>query len=170
VICRRDLLEASQGQSHSLALDLYDQWQAMEKNGQFRFTPPDPCAGRLPSGVDGACRGGRREGARRALLDQPRRAGRAMRELGFETLLSDAESGPIIQTFLTPADANFSFEPFYEACACAACHLSGQAHRARHLPHRHHRPDRRNGHAPCAVAAIRDVLADMAVTSGAPAR
>ncbi|HHI82766.1 MAG TPA: 2-aminoethylphosphonate--pyruvate transaminase, partial [Rhizobiales bacterium] len=40
VLCRRDLLEASKGKSHSLSLDLYDQWQAMEKNGQFRFTPP----------------------------------------------------------------------------------------------------------------------------------
>jgi 2-aminoethylphosphonate-pyruvate transaminase len=38
-----------------------------------------------------------------------------MREFGFSTLLSDNESGPIIQTFLTPRDPNFRFEQFYEA-------------------------------------------------------
>ena len=35
--------------------------------------------------------------------------------LGFTTLLDDDEAGPIIQTFLTPRDANFDFEKFYEA-------------------------------------------------------
>ena len=38
-----------------------------------------------------------------------------MRGMGFETLLSDDASGPIIQTFLTPGDANFKFDAFYEA-------------------------------------------------------
>src|SRR3546814_19522174 len=40
VICRTDALAASAGNAHSLSLDLYDQWQAMEKNAQWRFTPP----------------------------------------------------------------------------------------------------------------------------------
>jgi 2-aminoethylphosphonate-pyruvate transaminase len=35
--------------------------------------------------------------------------------MGFTTLLEDNEAGPIIQTFLTPRDPNFDFEPFYEA-------------------------------------------------------
>ena len=37
-----------------------------------------------------------------------------MRDMGFTTLLSDNEAGPIIQTFLTPRDPNFKFEEFYE--------------------------------------------------------
>jgi 2-aminoethylphosphonate-pyruvate transaminase len=40
VIARRSALEACAGNAHSLSLDLYGQWQAMEKNGQWRFTPP----------------------------------------------------------------------------------------------------------------------------------
>jgi len=40
VIARRDLLEQSQGNSHSLAMDLYDQWTYMQKTTQWRFTPP----------------------------------------------------------------------------------------------------------------------------------
>src|SRR6202050_4584228 len=40
VIVRRTALEATGGNSHSLALDLLDQWQYMQKTGQWRYTPP----------------------------------------------------------------------------------------------------------------------------------
>ena len=39
-IVRRRALEAAEGNAHSLSLDLFDQWRAMEGNGQWRFTPP----------------------------------------------------------------------------------------------------------------------------------
>ena len=40
VIARRDALASSVGNSGSLAMDLLDQWQYMQKTGQWRFTPP----------------------------------------------------------------------------------------------------------------------------------
>ena len=40
VIVRKDVLAASKGICHSLALDVYDQWATLEKTGQWRFTPP----------------------------------------------------------------------------------------------------------------------------------
>ena len=39
-ICRRDSLRATEGWARSLSLDLLAQWQGLEANGQFRFTPP----------------------------------------------------------------------------------------------------------------------------------
>ncbi|TMO20472.1 2-aminoethylphosphonate--pyruvate transaminase, partial [Pseudoalteromonas sp. S4492] len=40
-IARRSVLSQCQGQARSLSLDLYDQWQCMEKNkGKWRFTSP----------------------------------------------------------------------------------------------------------------------------------
>ena len=39
-LIRRDVLEHCKGNSHSLSLDLFDQWEGFEKNGQWRFTPP----------------------------------------------------------------------------------------------------------------------------------
>ena len=33
-------LTQTKGNSRSLVLDMYDQWENMEKSGQFRFTPP----------------------------------------------------------------------------------------------------------------------------------
>jgi 2-aminoethylphosphonate-pyruvate transaminase len=40
VIARRTTLQGSAGNSCSLAMDLLDQWQYMQKTGQWRFTPP----------------------------------------------------------------------------------------------------------------------------------
>jgi 2-aminoethylphosphonate-pyruvate transaminase len=170
VICRRTLLERSQGRSHSLALDLYDQWQAMEKNGQFRFTPPTHTLAAfhqalMEHAAEGGvkARGGRYWTNRDVLV-------KGMRGLGFETLLADEQAGPIIQTFLTPADPNFSFEAFYEALR-----LRGYAIYPGKLTERDTFRIGTIGQIDetvmaAAVAAIRDVLADMGVKSGAPAR
>lgn len=41
VIAKRDELLKCKGQGRSLSLDLYDQWETMEKqNGKWRFTSP----------------------------------------------------------------------------------------------------------------------------------
>ncbi|HUN45189.1 MAG TPA: 2-aminoethylphosphonate--pyruvate transaminase, partial [Stellaceae bacterium] len=39
VVARQAALEECKGNAQSLSLDLYEQWRAMEKNGQWRFTP-----------------------------------------------------------------------------------------------------------------------------------
>ena len=115
VVLKRDLLEASAGASHSVVLDLFDQWRGLETSGQFRFTPPTHALVAFDQalkeheqqgGVEG--RGARYARNARALIV-------GMREIGFSTLLDDNVSGPIIQTFLTPSDPNFHFERFYEA-------------------------------------------------------
>ena len=114
-IARQSALEASEDNSPSLSLDLHDQWQAMEKNGQWRFTPPthvilafDQALQEFEAegGVEG--RGARYRENCRVLVE-------GMRALGFETLLPDALQAPIIVTFRMPADPRFDFEAFYDA-------------------------------------------------------
>jgi 2-aminoethylphosphonate-pyruvate transaminase len=39
-VVRKPALEAAAGNARSLSLDLHDQWASMERNGQWRFTPP----------------------------------------------------------------------------------------------------------------------------------
>jgi 2-aminoethylphosphonate-pyruvate transaminase len=113
-ICRRDLLEASKGQCHSVVLDLYEQWKGLEANGQFRFTPPTHALVAFHQALKehaeegGVIARGDRYGRNARLLVH------GMREMGFSTLLPDTSAGPIIQTFLTPRDPNFVFERFYE--------------------------------------------------------
>jgi len=115
VLARKEVLKQAKGNSHSLSLDLHAQWTAMEKTGQWRFTPPTHVVAAFlqalkehenEGGVAG--RGARYRQNRDVMV-----AG--MRALGFETLLEDAWLSPIIVTFFCPADPAFDFETFYEA-------------------------------------------------------
>lgn len=115
VLVKKDLLVAAEGQSHSVVLDLYDQWIGLESTGQFRFTPPTHALVAFRQ----ALRELENEGgiaARRARYQRNKDTlVKGLVALGLMPLLDDNEAGPIIQTFLTPRDANFKFETFYEA-------------------------------------------------------
>jgi 2-aminoethylphosphonate-pyruvate transaminase len=115
VLLKKDLLVASQSESHSVVLDLFEQWKGLEANGQFRFTPPTHALVAFHQALHELKDEGGIEarGARYA-----RNASvlvKGLREIGIKPLLNDNESGPIIQTFLTPRDENFVFDKFYEA-------------------------------------------------------
>ena len=114
VIAKKTELEAAQGNSHSLSLDVYEQWKTLESSGQWRFTPPTHTVAAFlealrqhaaEGGV--AARGARYSANRDALVG-------GMRNLGFETLLHDRWLSPIIVTFFNPAHEKFKFDAFYE--------------------------------------------------------
>ncbi|MDQ7247827.1 2-aminoethylphosphonate--pyruvate transaminase [Dongia sedimenti] len=114
VLCRISALEKTKGNAMSLTLDLFEQWQNLEKTSQYRFTPPIHCIVAFDQalteheqegGVAG--RGGRYRNNHKILVD-------GMRALGFETLLPDRLQAPIIVTFHMPADPKFVFEQFYD--------------------------------------------------------
>ena len=113
VIMRRAALESASGNSHSLALDLLDQWQYMQKTGQWRYTPPTHVLAALRTAIDQylregglAARQARYQANCAALVD-------GMRALGFKTFLPDALQAPIIVTFHAPADPAYQFAEFY---------------------------------------------------------
>src|SRR5690554_32948 len=115
VIVDKALLSETEGQSHSLSLDLHDQWQYMEKTGQWRYTPPTHVVAAFlqalreheaEGGVDG----------RLARYSRNRdRLIAGLREIGFQTLLADEWLSPIIAIFLSPDSPQFDFRRFYEA-------------------------------------------------------
>jgi len=114
VVCRLDALKAAKGNATTLVLDLHDQWQAFEKTGQWRFTPPIHVIvslhqaieeHRAEGGVKG--RGGRYAANCRLLID-------GMAKLGFKSLLPPSLQAPIIVTFHMPADPAFRFQAFYD--------------------------------------------------------
>jgi len=113
-IARETALEKTEGNSPSLVLDLYEQWRAMQKNRQWRFTPPthvllafDQALTEYEAegGVEG--RGGRYRANCDLLVS-------GMREMGFKTLLPDELQAPIIITFHMPANPEFDFDAFYD--------------------------------------------------------
>lgn len=115
VICREEALAATKGNSPSLALDLFDQWQAMEKTGQWRFTPPIHCIVAFDQALKEHEAEGGIAGRGRRYRENCRILIEGMRRLGFETLLPDRLQAPIIVTFHMPADPKFVFETFYDS-------------------------------------------------------
>ena len=114
VIVRKSVLEKCEGNAHSLALDLYDQWVYMQKTTQWRFTPPTHIVAALDEAMtqyqeEGglAARGGRYARNCKALLD-------GMRAMGFRSYLPDDLQAPIIVTFHAPADPAYEFKAFYQ--------------------------------------------------------
>lgn len=112
-IIRTSVIEGCKGNSHSLSLDLYEQWRGLEGNGQWRFTPPTHVLAALDQAIaeheaEGGVAG---RGARYAANCRALIAG--MRDMGFRPLLSDNLQAPIIVTFHMPSDPNFDFEKFY---------------------------------------------------------
>ncbi|MFT5219265.1 MAG: 2-aminoethylphosphonate-pyruvate transaminase [Planctomycetota bacterium] len=113
-VARETALEKTKGNSPSLVLDLYDQWQAMNKTKQWRFTPPthvllafDQALTEFEAEGGVAGRGARYLKNRDLLIG-------GMREMGFETLLSDELQAPIIITFHMPTNPEFDFNAFYD--------------------------------------------------------
>ena len=113
VIARRDALQQCRGQARTLSLDLYDQWDALERDGQFRFTPPTHVLLAFRQALDELNHeGGIAARAARYRKNAATLVG-GMRELGFETYLADERRSDIITTFRYPASARFNFESFY---------------------------------------------------------
>jgi 2-aminoethylphosphonate-pyruvate transaminase len=168
VLVKRHMLEASKGCSHSVVLDLYEQWIGLESNGQFRFTPPTHALVAFHQAMKEHAQEGGVEARGNRYARNAQVLVKGMRDMGFSTLLGDNEAGPIIQTFLTPRDSNFDFEHFYEALR-----LRGYAIYPGKLTKR---PSFRIGTIgkvdekvmKGVLAAIKEVLAEMNVTDLSP--
>jgi 2-aminoethylphosphonate-pyruvate transaminase len=113
VIVRRDALAASAGNSHSLAMDLHDQYTYMQRTTQWRFTPPTHVVAALRAAIDqfkeegGQVARGARYAANCATLIE------GMRALGFRPFLEPGVQAPIIVTFHAPSDPAYEFKAFY---------------------------------------------------------
>ena len=116
-IARREAIERCLGRARTLSLDLYEQWAGLERDGQFRFTPPTHvllafrrALGELAEegGIEG--RAARYRANAGALLS-------GMGELGFEAYLAEEHRSWIITTFRYPRNPAFVFEQFYTQLA-----------------------------------------------------
>lgn len=114
VLIRKSMLEACAGNAHSLSLDLHDQFVAMEKTAQWRFTPPIHVIVAFHQALEEHAAEGGVAGRGKRYADNCRLLVEGMRAMGFETLLPDRLQAPIIVTFHMPADPRFKFETFYD--------------------------------------------------------
>jgi 2-aminoethylphosphonate-pyruvate transaminase len=170
VICRKVALENTAGNATTLVLDLHDQWKNFEKTGQYRFTPPIHVIVSFHQALMEFFEEGGQPGRGKRYAENCKVLIDGMRALGFEPLLSDNLQAPIIVTFRMPADPRFKFQEFYDRLkehgyviypgklTVADSFRIGCIGRLY--------PDHMRG----ALAAIRDILDELGVTSVKPAK
>lgn len=114
VISRQAVLEETAGNARSLSLDLFDQWQTMERGrGKWRFTSPTHVVRAFKRALEeldeegGIHRRWARYKTNNSILI------RRMQDLGFATLLHDDAQSPIITAFLSPDHPAYQFTEFY---------------------------------------------------------
>jgi len=113
IIARRADLLASEGSARSVALELHAQWRGLDRDGQFRFTPPTHVILAFAQALrefdaEGGVPG---RAARYAANRETLRSG--MRRLGFREYLAPEFQSYIITSFLYPDVRPFDFEEFY---------------------------------------------------------
>lgn len=113
VIARRVALEASEGNARSLSFDLLSQHRGLEKNGQFRFTPPTHALVAFHQALTELQEEGGVAGRAARYTENYETLVAGMRALGFQEYLRPDQQGHIITSFLYPEDPKWSFERFY---------------------------------------------------------
>lgn len=113
IIARRSLLEQCKGIARSLSLDLYDQWETMEKgHGKWRFTSPTHVVRAFMQALTELKEEGGVAARHARYCENHRVLVEGMRALGYKTLLPDSQLSPVITSFYYPS-ADFDFKAFY---------------------------------------------------------
>lgn len=113
ILAPKDKLMATKGNARSLSLDIYAQWEAMEKGGgKWRFTSPTHVVHAFYQAMKELNEEGGITARYKRYQENHQILVEGMRGLGFKTLLPDDAQGSIITSFLYPS-ADFDFTSFY---------------------------------------------------------
>ena len=114
IICGRQKLLESKGRARSLSLDLYEQWETMEKDGKWRFTSPTHTVLAFAKALEVLKEEGGIPARSRRYYHNNRLLIRKLKEMGIRTYIGEEHQGPIITTFFYPENHSFSFQEMYE--------------------------------------------------------
>jgi 2-aminoethylphosphonate-pyruvate transaminase len=113
VLARIDPLLASEGHGRSVSLDLLAQYRGLERNGQFRFTPPVQAILAYRQALIELEQEGGVAGRAARYRENHETLVAGMEELGFREFLPPDLQGAIITSFLSPDHPNWDFDRFY---------------------------------------------------------
>lgn len=110
-LARRTHLEAAKGRARTLSLDLHAQWAGLERDGQFRFTPPTHALLAFRQALRELDNEGGVAGRAARYQRNHEILCRGMIALGFEAYLAPEDQSCIITSYRYPKE--FNFEEFY---------------------------------------------------------
>ncbi len=114
VFAEKSALAAAAGNSHSLAMDLFDQHSYMARTGQWRFTPPTHVVAALHEALVQYHEEGGLPARHQRYADNCRALLDGMAALRLRSFLPAAIQAPIIVTFHAPQHPRYQFTDFYE--------------------------------------------------------
>jgi 2-aminoethylphosphonate-pyruvate transaminase len=115
IIARKKCLDMCREIHRTLALDLYQQWEALESTGQFRFTPPTHVLLAFYKALEELETEGGVYGRSKRYHENYTALVKGMNELGFRPYLPEELRSYIITAFYYPDDLRFDFSTFYAA-------------------------------------------------------
>lgn len=119
-LCNRNALEKTKGNARSLSMDLYAQWDNMEKTSQFRFTPPTHAILAFQQALkEWEAEGGHAGRLQRYTANYDTLT-KGMVDMGFQFYVAEEDGrSALIITFIMPTDPKFCFQTFYDALSAS---------------------------------------------------
>jgi 2-aminoethylphosphonate-pyruvate transaminase len=114
ILAKTESLNSCKNQADSLVLDLYAQWQGLETDGQFRFTPPIHSLLAFSQALKELEEEGGVEGRAIRYHANFITLKEGMIKLGFSEYLKEDLQGYIINTYYYPENPAFDFKIFYQ--------------------------------------------------------
>lgn len=115
VIAKKTSLEQCAGRARSLSLDLYDQWDTMEREGgKWRFTSPTHVVYAFNQALLEIEQEGGIAVRQMRFTNNQKTLAAGMARAGFRALLPEEHQSPIITSFYYPESDSFSFKELYE--------------------------------------------------------
>src|SRR5271157_4047673 len=115
VLARTDSLMAARGFARTLSLDLLAQWEGLEGDGQFRFTPPTHVILAFHQAMLELEQEGGVLGRAERYKQNYEITLAAMQEMGFQPYVEESKRGYSITSFYYPKHPNFNFQKFYKS-------------------------------------------------------
>lgn len=114
VLARKETLMTTRGFARTLSLDLLAQWEGLEGDGQFRFTPPTHAILAFHQALTELEQEGGIAGRSERYRENYEITLSSMQKMGFKPYLPEDKRGYIITSFFYPDHPKFSFHDFYE--------------------------------------------------------
>jgi 2-aminoethylphosphonate-pyruvate transaminase len=114
ILARIKDLVSTRDSARTLSLDLFAQWEGLENDGQFRFTPPTHSILAFNQAlIELEMEGGIQNRGNRYRLNYEITMN-YMQKMGFQPYLDPSNQGYIISSFKYPQDSKFVFQDFYK--------------------------------------------------------
>ena len=115
VVARVELLMKRKEKAHSYSLDMYDQWEYIEKtNGLWRFTPPVQAVKAFSVALDKLEKEGGIKVREKRYNRNYNTLRNGMKKLGFDFLVPEESQSPFLLSFTLPKKIDYNFEKLYK--------------------------------------------------------